>query len=142
MLVKSLLVLGLVVGLTGSICGQAVRTPAPGSAERKAIIAALRIPVEKEMKQKVAFKVRTLNISGSWAYIGGEPTTPAGKLLSLKNTVYEGQEDMFDNNFSGLLRKTGGKWRVVQHALGCTDVCYADWWKRFNAPKAIFPYTE
>lgn len=121
---------------------QAVYTPANGSAERAAILAALRAPVEKTMKQKIVFVTRTFNVQGNWAFVSGEPLTPAGKKPSLKGTVFEGEEDMFDDNFFGLLRKRNGRWRVVTSALGCTDVCYADWWSRYRAPKAIFPYTE
>jgi len=31
---------------------------------------------------------------------------------------------------------------AVPYAIGCTDVCYAGWWKQYKAPKAVFPYTE
>lgn len=50
--------------------------------------------------------------------------------------------DFFDNNIFALFRKTGGKWKVVTYLIGCTDVCYATWWKDHKAPKSIFPYTE
>jgi hypothetical protein len=125
-----------------SAAAQQVYTPEKGSAERTAILDALRIPVERQMKQKIVFVVETMNVSGTWAYVGGRPQTPSGGRPSLKGTVFEGEEDMFDDNFFGLLRKRRGKWQVVTHALGCTDVCYADWWRRYRAPKIIFPYTE
>jgi hypothetical protein len=121
---------------------QQVYSPERGSAERIAILEALRVPVERDLKQKIVFVVNNLNVSGTWAYVGGRPQTPSGLRPVLKGTVFEGEEDMFDNNFFGLLRKRNGKWRVIAHALGCTDVCYADWWRRYNAPKSIFPYTE
>lgn len=132
------------LAIASSAVSQAVYTPARGSAERKAILEALRAPVEKELKQKIIFVTHNFNVRGIWAYVGGVPQTPEGRPPTLRNTVYcEADEaGMFDNNFSGLLRKTGGKWKVVTYALGCTDVCYADWWRRFKAPKAIFPYTE
>jgi len=41
-----------------------------------------------------------------------------------------------------LLRLKGGAWRVLTFVLGPTDVAYADWWSRYGAPKAIFPYTS
>ena len=121
---------------------QQVYTPEKGSAERKAILDALRVPVEKQLKQKIVFVTDKLNVQGTWAFVSGQPTTPSGDRPSFKGTVFEGEEDMFDNNFFGLLRKKGRRWTVVTHALGCTDVCYADWWRRYKAPKAIFPYTE
>lgn len=121
---------------------QGVYTPDKGSPERKAILDALRIPVERELKQKIVFVADDFKVQGSWAFVGGRPTTPAGGEPDLKNTAWAGMEDVFDDNFFGLLRKRAGKWRVVTYALGCTDVCYVDWWRRHKAPKAIFPYTE
>ncbi len=117
-------------------------TPEKGSAERTAILDALRVPVEKAFKQKIVFVTDDFKVQGNWAFVGGSPMLPSGQEPGLKNTQFEGYEDAFDNNFFGLLRKSGGKWRVVTHAIGCTDVCYTDWWKRYKAPKAIFPYTE
>ncbi|HEX6279008.1 MAG TPA: hypothetical protein VFZ49_03235 [Pyrinomonadaceae bacterium] len=121
---------------------QSVHTPEKGSAERKAILDALRIPVERDLKQKIVFVTDTFNVLGTWAFVGGRPTKPDGSDPDLRGTAWEDAEDMFDNNFFGLLRKAGSKWKVTAYALGCTDVCYADWWRRYRAPKAIFPYTE
>ena len=121
---------------------QAVYTPREGSEERKAILNTLRVPVEKALKQKVVFVVTHLKVQGSWAFVSGEPQNSTGGRVRLKGTEWEGSEDAFDDNFFGLLRKSGGKWRVTTYALGCTDVCYLDWWGKFKAPKAIFPYTE
>lgn len=131
------------VALTAlSASAQSVYTPGKGSPERKAILDALRVPVERDLKQKIVFVTDTFNVQGSWAFVSGRPTKPDGSNPDLRGTAWEDAEDMFDNNFFGLLRKTGGKWKVTTYALGCTDVCYADWWRRYRAPKAIFPYTE
>ncbi len=121
---------------------QSTYTPQKGSPERKAILDALRVPVERDLKQKIVFVTDDLKVQGTWAFVSGRPTKPDGSNPNLAGTAWADAEDLFDNNFFGLLRKSGGKWRVVTHALGCTDVCYADWWKRHRAPKAIFPYTE
>lgn len=135
--------LGFLVALTAlSASAQSVYTPGKGSPERKAILDALRVPVERDLKQKIVFVTDTFNVQGSWAFVSGRPTKPDGSNPDLRGTAWEDAEDMFDNNFFGLLRKTGGKWKVTTYALGCTDVCYADWWRRYRAPKAIFPYTE
>lgn len=122
--------------------GQQVYSPEKGSPERKAILDALRVPVERDLKQGIVFVTDNFKIKGNWAFVSGRPTTPSGDRPNLKGTKFAGYEDMFDDNFFGLLKKTGGKWKVVTHALGCTDVCYADWWRRYRAPKAIFSYTE
>jgi hypothetical protein len=125
-----------------AISAQAVYTPESGSAERKAILAALRVPIERDFKQKIVFVVDTFNSNGSWAYIGGYPQKPGGGNPDLAGTKFAEHEGAYDNNFFGLLRKTGGKWRVVKYAVGCTDVCWLDWVGRHRAPRSIFPATE
>lgn len=103
---------------------------------------ALRVPVERDLKQKIVFVTSHFKVQGNWAFVSGEPTTPDGRRPDLSKTAWKDAEDLFDDNFFGLLKKTGGKWKVIKYALGCTDVCYVDWWKEARAPKAIFdiPY--
>ena len=127
-----------------AISAQSVYTPEKGSAERKTILDALRLPVERELKQKIVFAADNFKVQGTWAFIGGTPQKPDGGEPNYRGTPYwqAKQDGVFDNNFFALLRKTSGKWRVVTYAIGCTDVCYADWWSRYKAPKAVFPYTE
>lgn len=119
-------------------------TPEKGSPERKAILDALRIPVERDLKQKVVFVVENFNVLGSWAFVSGTPQNANGGSPDYSRTQYADALDSgaFDNNFFALLRKTAGKWKVTTYAIGCTDVCYADWWRRYRAPKGVFPYTE
>ncbi len=93
---------------------QALNTPEKNSAERATILSALRVPVE----------------------------TATGTRPNLKGTAWKDTPDLFDDNFFGLLRKQRGKWRVVTHALGCTDVCYLDWWQMHKAPRDIFGLPE
>jgi hypothetical protein len=127
-----------------SVLGQGVYTPEKGSAERKAILDALRIPVERELKQPIVFVSDHFKVQGAWAFVSGTPRSPDGGMPNYKGTKYaEAQrEGFFDNNFFALLKKTAGKWKVTTYAIGCTDVCYSEWWRRYRAPKAIFPYTE
>lgn len=136
----------LLLGLSTSIAFQAFAqppyTPEKNSPERKAILDVLRVPVERDLKQKIVFVTDDFKVQGNWTFVSGRPTTPSGGRPSLKGTAWDGSEDMFDNNFFGLLRKRNGKWRVVAYALGCTDVCYSHWWRQHKAPKSIFPHTE
>ena len=127
---------------TTTAFGQATTTPERSSPVRKAIMNSLRVPVERDLKQKIVFVTDDFKILANWAFVSGRPTTPSGGAPNLKGTAWEGSEDMFDNNFFGLLKNDGGKWKVVAYALGCTDVCYADWWRKYKAPKQIFPHTE
>jgi hypothetical protein len=144
MLRKSFLGLSIILVFAGAAFAQKVYTPEKGSAERTAIFNALRVPVEKDLKQKVSFNAETFNVLGVWAFLSGEPLKADGGRPNYKNTPYADAIDAgaFDNNYFALLKKSGGKWKVVTYAIGCTDVCYADWWKTHKAPKAVFPYTE
>jgi hypothetical protein len=127
-----------------AINAQQVHTPEKGSAERKAILDALRVPVERELKQPIVFAADHFNVQGNWAFIDGRSQTPDGKEPNFRITKYADaiKYGAFDNNFFGLVKRNGGNWKVVTWAIGCTDVCYLDWWQRYRAPKAIFPYTE
>ena len=144
MLGKPALLLTIVFIASSFALGQTVYTPEKGSPERAAIVNTLRLPVEKDLKQKIVFVPDNFNVMGNWAFIGGAPQASGGGVPDYTKTAYAGavKEGFFDNNFFALLKKTGGKWKIVKYQLGCTDVCYAGWWRIYRAPKAVFPYTE
>ena len=127
-----------------SAFAQKIYTPEKGSAERTAIFNALRVPVEKELKQKIQFATQNFNVQGNWAFIDGTLQNPTGGEPNFKKTEYQKRidVDIFDNNIFALLKKTGGKWRVVTYQISCTDVCYLSWARDYKAPKAIFPSAE
>ena len=133
-----------ILALSITSFAQSVYSPEKGSPERKAILDALRVPVERDLKQKVIFVADHFKIQGTWAYVSGTPQNSSGGAPDYSKTKYAEQFDTgaFDNNFFALLRKTGGRWKVTHYLIGCTDVCYLDWWRRYKAPKAIFPHTE
>jgi hypothetical protein len=125
--------------LIGTALGQAT-TPNKGSADRTAIMNALRIPVERDLKQKVQFKISWLKVQNGWAFLKGIPQQRNGKPIDYKKTQYrEAIEDgAFDDWVCALLRKKNGKWTVVQFQIGATDVPYVTWPDDYKAPIAIF----
>ncbi len=139
------MIFALVV-LTGTftVSTQSVHTPGKGSPERKAILNALRVPVERDLGQKVTFVTKHLNVLGTWAFVGSDPLNANGGEINYGKTKYAEQvaDGAFDGNVFAILRKRSGKWRITKYQIGCTDVCYSDWWRTYRAPKAIFPYTE
>jgi len=141
---RTLLITLLFLVTSFGASAQSAHTPEKGSPERKAILDALRIPVERDLKQKIVFVADDFKVLGNWAFVGGRPQGPDGETPDYSRTQYADQVDSgaFDNNLFALLKKTGGKWKVTTYAIGCTDVCYADWWRRYRAPKGVFPYTE
>ena len=143
-LAVSILFIAVMFLMVTSAVAQALHTPEKGSPERKAILDSLRVPVERELKQKIVFAAETFNVLGNWAFVFGVSQTPEGGQPDFSRTKYaQAQRDgFFDNNFQALLKKTAGKWSVLKYQIGCTDVCYTEWWKQYRAPKAVFPYTD
>ena len=143
-MIKGIWLLLVLFAFSAMAYGQAVYTPEKGSPERKAMLDVLRVPVERDLKQKVTFVADDFKVAGNWAFIGGRPQAADGGALDHRGTRYQGARDdgAFDDNVFALLKKTSGKWRVVIYAIGCTDVCYLDWPSRYKAPKSIMPYSE
>lgn len=119
---------------------QKTYTPAKNSAERAAILDALRAPVAKELKQPVSFVANEFKAQGNWAFFNGEPRNASGGEINWRKTAYRETIDAgaFGGGLYALLKKSGGRWRVVTYQIGCSDVCYLDWDKQFKAPSAIF----
>jgi hypothetical protein len=114
--------------------------PEKNSSEREQIMDVLRVPVEKELKQEIIFKVGSLKVLGDWAFLQGEPINKAsGKRADLTGTKYgEDNWEDFDNNIFALLKKKAESWTIVERAMMCSDVCYDGWDKKHGAPKEIF----
>ena len=115
-------------------------TPNPGSDERKAIMDALRAPVEAKLKSKVLFKVDHLKAQNGWVFMRGVPRQPNGDPIDYRGTPYQAAKDAgaFDDWICALLKNERGKWRVVVFVIGATDVVYAGWDRKYKAPAAIF----
>lgn len=116
-------------------------TPAAESAERRAIIDALRVPVQRELRQRVIFRVTRIRVQNGWTFLVGTPLQPSGDAIDYRRTRYQRaiDEGMFDGStIYALLRRRGNRWRVITHVIGPTDVAYATWSQDYGAPAAIF----
>ena len=89
MLKKTLISLSIILFFASAILAQKVYTPEKDSAERTAIINALRAPVEKELRQKISFNVEKYNVQGFWAFLSGVPENPKGGSPNYKKTPYQ-----------------------------------------------------
>jgi hypothetical protein len=103
------------------------------STERKAILDALRGPVEQHLKQGVKFEVSFFKVLNGWAFVLGIPeNAKTGKAIQ------EFPPD--DPSFCGLLHKNArSEWKVSSYATGFGDPMYAPWPKKYGAPLSIFP---
>jgi hypothetical protein len=117
-----------------------LHSPKTGSAERAAILDALRVPIEKELGQPVLFQVSVIQSKGNWAYIRATPLAPNGDRVDYRKTKYREQVEngAFDDAVDALAKNTDGSWRVVAYSVGATDVAWTPWPGRFGAPEAIF----
>lgn len=107
-------------------------TPKPGGAERKAIMDALRIPVQKTTKFPVIFRVGSLKTQSGWAFMQGNALHKDSKPID---------EKFLWGEMAALLHKNGKKWKVLHWGFA-TDVSIVDEAKKKypQAPRAIFPY--
>jgi hypothetical protein len=137
-----LIFLALLLAASPSLAQSRPYTPDKGSAERKAITDALRVPVEKKLKQQVIFKIDHLKVQSGWAFLLGAPRRTDGSQIDYRDTPYADayKAGMFGDDVMGLLHKVGGQWRVVQYVIGATDVAYFGWDRKYRAPSAIFPH--
>ena len=115
-------------------------TPERGTPERQAVTDALRLPVQKQLKTKVIFRIDHLKVQDGWAFMTGVPQQPNGNAVDYHGTVYQNAIDAgaFDDGIVALLHKRGGKWQVVKYVIGATDVPYVEWDRKYHAPSGIF----
>jgi hypothetical protein len=116
----------------------------PGNPLRKTILNTIRTPTEAELGQKVEFMVSLIQAKGNWAFAYGQLQQPGGQAIDYslfkdKDLAEQAAGGLFDNNFQALLQKKKGKWVIVERALGCTDVCWANWFEVKGVPREIFP---
>lgn len=116
------------------------------SETRKAIMNALRAKVAPSMGgQSIVFNVTKgqLKSSTDWVFLMGTIELASGGTPSLRGTAYEqdAKNGLFDGfRVEALLKKEGTTWKVVEFAVGSTDVWWDGIWTRYpQAPREIFP---
>ena len=112
--------------------------PARGSAERRAILDALRPAVERTLRPPVEFVVTRLTADGDWAFAQVEPQRPGGGAIDAAALGLD--TEMMDGLTTwALLKKRRGGWTPVEWVVGPTDVAWWGWWDAHGAPRGIFP---
>ena len=122
--------------------GAAVYTPAKGSADRKAILDAVRPLAEHDLGAPVEFVVGEFNVSGDMAFVALKAQRPGGGTIDPYRTPFarrNGEEavSMFDCcHVEAVLRKGRNGWQVLESGVGATDVWYTEWCRR-TPPRLI-----
>lgn len=117
-----------------------IHTPPPGSADRVALMNALRGAVRNEIGGDVVFVVRELRSDGEWAFAVLEPTRPDGRRIAPETTpLYRrhGGDGLDGLRTEAIWRKERDHWQVFAHAVGATDV----WWTAYceRTPRDLMP---
>lgn len=97
---------------------QSFHTPPPGSAERRAVLDAIRPDIEDHLGAPVEFVVHQLRVGGGWAFVQATPQRPGGRAIP------QPHPDMDGVRTEAVLRRDGAHWIVVGWAVGATDVWY------------------
>ncbi|HQF30017.1 MAG TPA: hypothetical protein PLJ34_01105 [Hyphomicrobiales bacterium] len=115
-------------------------TPPRGSAERKAILDALRPRVEREIGAPVEFVVDTIRIDGDWAFVSVTPQRPGGRPIDWARTKWADawRADFMSDVVQTLFRRKGRGWRMVEFAFGPTDVPWWSWKTTYGLPESFF----
>ena len=136
--VLSIAVAVMMMTISGPALALTFREPAKGSAERAAIMDTLRPAVEAEMRGPVEFVVTTIRVTPNWAFVQVEPQRPGGGVIDPEETGFAGESDMMDGlTVYGLMGFQAGRWNLIDHMVGPTDVGYADWQQRYGVPAAL-----
>lgn len=113
--------------------------PPPGSPDRAAVLAALRARVEIDLDTPIGFRVSRIDVSRGWAYVSAIPTR-GRRDLDWASTKFARTfaDDMMSNMVLALLTDRGGRWMVVEYALGPTDATWEEWIGRYRLPRSLF----
>ena len=133
----------LAVGLgaqVGSPARAEISTPPAGSAQRRAILDAVRPRVEAEIGPPVVFNVSVLRVSGNWAFVQATPKRPGSVDVDWKKTKFREafEKDFMTDIVMGLLRYDDSKWTLVEYVLGPTDVFWESWLQKYRLPRQLF----
>jgi len=99
-------------------------SPSPNSPQRRAILDALRPAVARALGSPVEFVVTTARVHDGWALVVAEPQRPGGGRIDIRRAYPRDWENMDGLTVTAILRFRGGRWTLVDHGIGATDVWY------------------
>jgi len=100
--------------------------PPPGSALRHEVLNGLRPAIEKRLGPTVEFNVTLIRVQRDWAFVVADPQRKGGKPIDGRRIFGEDYGNMDGLRVDAVLRMQNGRWVVVDHAIGATDVWYCD----------------
>lgn len=113
------------MGVVAAFLSTAVAVAAPSPSERKALLDALRPAVEARLGPNVEFVVQVIRVEKGWAFVMADPRRRGGKAID-GNRYFDDFDNMDGLRVDAVLQRRLGRWRLVDHAIGATDVWYCD----------------
>jgi len=115
--------------------------PSPEAMSQQ-LIDALTPVVSAEIGQPVALASSQVRVMNYWGYVVAQPTAPDGAAIDWSATALaqRAADGVLDSNGQthALLRYENGAWRVLEHAIGPTDVAWIGWAATHGAPEELF----
>jgi hypothetical protein len=105
----------------------AVVEPAQGSILRKEVLDALRPAMDTHFKAPVIFRVKTLRVAESWAFVEADPLTASGKPFDGPTVFGRQFESMSGLGIGAVLEHVRDKWLVRDETIGSSDVWWLNW---------------
>jgi hypothetical protein len=119
-------------------------TPAAGSPDRVAMLAALRPFIEAELGSPIEFVVKRMNVVGNHAFVQLQPGRPGGARLDPDTTpravMFLSRNGSLENFYccetTAILQRIGTGWGVTEYRIGATDAWYHAYLGR--TPEGLF----
>lgn len=102
--------------------GTANAAPARGTAQRTAILNAVRPAVESQLHGRIEFVVNCLQVNNGWALANLDPQRPGGRRID--PSVVSDWQNRDGLTVTAVLRFRNGRWNLIDSAIGATDVWY------------------
>jgi hypothetical protein len=104
--------------------------PARGSADRSALMDAIRPHIEWDLGAPIEFVIVQLRVSENVAYASVGPQRPGGGIIDPYSTPGYSRGDLYPDAMDGtsvsvLYRKLRNTWVAVHFSIGATDVWFA-----------------
>jgi hypothetical protein len=100
----------------------AVAPPQVRSAQRVAILNAIRPAAELELGRNIEFVPSCVQVWKGWALVAAEPQRKGGRKIDRR--ILPDWDNRDGLTVTALLRFRYGRWNLVGHAIGATDVWY------------------
>lgn len=112
--------------ISASLAVLAAIAASPAPQERKAVLDALRPAIESKLGPNVEFVVTLLRVENGWAFLIADPQRKGGRPIDGWRVFGEHFGNMDGLRTEAVLRRQRGRWQVVDHGIGATDVWYCD----------------